>query len=141
MFVRFAILETPHIEPSRGVLQLADIRDYHEIALRHHRHDLRLHLLRYWYGLHLPDLSEVLHHTSASGRGVRIVLDVPLRQVLVCQLPMPRLKQVSYDVIGGLLVRIELRVAAVEQRLRIARAANGVLSVQRKAAGHESGAK
>src|SRR5207247_9393904 len=71
MFVRFAILETPHIEPSRGValrgilgvLQLVDIRDYHEIALGYHRHDLRLHLLRYRYRLHLPDLGQVLPHT------------------------------------------------------------------------------
>src|SRR2546422_903481 len=62
------------------------------VKSRHHRHDLRLHLLRYWYGLHLPNLGEVLHHTNASGRRVRIVLDVALRQVFVCQLPVPRLQ-------------------------------------------------
>ena len=69
------------------------------------------------------------------------MLDVPLRQVFVCQLPVPRLKQVLYDVVGGLPVRIELRVAAVEQGLRIARADNGFLRVQRNAAGHQSDGK
>src|SRR5437879_8702469 len=112
------------------VLQLVDIRDYHEIALGHHRHDLRLHLLRYWYGLHPPDLGEVLHHTSASGRRVRVMLDVPLGQVSVGQLPVSRLKQIFDDVVGNLLVGIEARVAAVEQRVRIARADNRFLCLQ-----------
>src|SRR5206468_10635065 len=82
---------------------------------------------------------EVLHHTIASRRGVWIVLDIPLGQVLVCQLPMPGPKQVFYDVVGNLLVRIELRVAAVEQGVRIVRAENGFLCVQRNAACQQSG--
>src|SRR5437588_450914 len=85
MFVRLTVLETPHVEPRRGVALCGIV-------------------------------------------GVR-------------QLPVPRLEQVPYDVVGGLLVPIELRVAAVEQGLRVGRAGDGFLCVQRKAAGHESGGK
>jgi len=103
------------------------VRDHHEVALGHHRYDLRFHLLGDRGGLHFPDLGEVFHHPLASGRGVRVVLDITLRQILVCQLPVPRLEQIFDDVVGHLLVRVELWVTAVEQRIRIARADNRLL--------------
>src|SRR6266550_2531963 len=147
MFVRFAILETPHVEPRRGialrgipgVLHVVYVRDHHEIALGHDRYDLGPHLLRERRGFHLPDLGEEFHHTLASRRSVWIVLDVALGQILVRQLPVPRLEQIFHDVVGGLRVRIELWVNTVEQGVRIARTDNRCLSMQGKAAGHEYG--
>src|SRR5437879_10334799 len=62
------------------VLQLVDIRDYHEIALGHHRHDLRFHLLRYRYGR-----SE--EHTSE--------LQSPM--YLVCRLLLAKKKNKNHD--------------------------------------------
>src|SRR5919197_607068 len=146
MLVRLAILEAPHIEPRRGValrgillLYLAYVRHHHEIAFGHHCHDLGLHLLRNRHGLHLSDFGEVLHHTLASGPGVRVVLDVALRQILVCQLPMPRLEQILDDVVGDLLVRIELWVTAVEEGVRTVRAKYGFLCRYAEAPGKQDG--
>src|SRR4029077_6121901 len=147
MFVRFAILESPHIEPGRGValrgilrvLHVLYVCDHHEITLGHHRDDLGLHLVWERRGLHLPDLGEVFHHTLASRRRVGLVLEVALRQILVRQLPVPRLEQILYNVVGGLLVRIEPWVTAPEQGVWIARTDNRCLSMQGKAASHQYG--
>src|SRR5207253_10899952 len=71
--------------------------------------------------------------------GVRDILYEPLVQLPICQLHLSRLKQVFGDVVDNLLVSIESRVAAVEQRVRINRADNRFLCLQRNAARQQSG--
>ena len=145
MLVGLAVLEAPHVEPRRRValrsilriLDLAHVRDDDEIALRHHRYDFGARLLRDRLGLDLQHFGEELHDAGAARGGIRVVLEIGLRQVLVRELPVARLQQVLHDVVRGLLVPVERGVAAVKERLGVLGRDDGFLRVEPGAAGQD----
>jgi hypothetical protein len=117
-------------------------RDDHDVvAFRDHRHDLLAELRGDRLGLDLEHLREERDHAGAPRLGVRVVLDVALGEPLVGELPVSRLEQVALDVIRRLLVPVELRVGAGEQRLGVRRADDGFLGAAgaRRERGAEEG--
>ena len=93
----------------------------HMIAFGHHAPRPSANLSGDGFGLNLQHLREELHDRGPSRRRIGVVLDVSLGKPFVREFPMPGFEQVADDVVGGLLVGVQLRIGAREQRLCIRR--------------------